>query len=99
AVVTNNAFIMGNGGLGIELTASGTVFNGTSLSTAGVIFGYQGVVIGGAGTVTNFGTITGTSPFASAILIGGGGSVFNATGRSITGGFTGIDFGVGGTGT
>jgi hypothetical protein len=67
-------------GAGVELVGGGSVTNGQSGSTAGLIAGggsnqYAGVAIfGGLGSVTNFGTIRGRT---SALILGAGGSVAN----------------------
>ena len=67
-------------GAGVELAAGGSVTNGQSGSPAGLIAGggsnnYAGVaILGGVGTVTNFGTIQGRT---SAVILGAGGNVAN----------------------
>ena len=46
---------------GITLPDGGTIANGSASSSAAVISGSTGIVLQGAGTVTNFGTIRGTA--------------------------------------
>ena len=62
---------------GVVLGAGGSVTNGQSGSSAGLISGWtSGVLIAGtAGTVTNFGTITGFR--RHGVLLSAGGSVTN----------------------
>ncbi|HEX3881554.1 MAG TPA: hypothetical protein VHW66_02745 [Stellaceae bacterium] len=112
-VVTNYATIEGTAGsstkeYGVELYSSGTVINGSALSTSAAIEGYYwGLRLGinGAspgGTVSNFGTIEATSATAGmGISLGSGGTVDNGSalspGATIRGGRYGIDSGYGGT--
>ena len=77
--------VIGSYSSGIELAAGGVVNNGSSGATGAFIFGGRhGVKIaGGAGTVTNFGTIEGGKDFSgtgnsAAIYLGVGGSVVNS---------------------
>jgi hypothetical protein len=91
--VTNFGTITGSTEDGVELTASGSVTNGQSGSTAGLIAGqYFGVYVkGGLGTVTNFGAISAAAPVGGAgVLLVAGGSVTNASTGSIEGQYTGI---------
>jgi hypothetical protein len=83
--ITNLGVIAGGtlatGGPGIWLAAGGSIANGSSLITTASIGAYEyGVqIVGAAGTVTNYGTITGTNDTGVQLTDGG----------SITNGFTG----------
>src|SRR5205814_647584 len=61
----NQGTVASSGGDGVNLTSGGLVVNGQSLSAGGTISGgSNGVYIhGGAGTVSNFGTIRGGSSY------------------------------------
>jgi len=86
-VVNRGTIIAANSygsGTGVNLTLGGFVTN----QTGGFIQGYYGITIGGsAGTVTNFGTITGTD--AVGVYFGVAGSTLTNAG-TITGGGAGI---------
>lgn len=105
ALVTNTGTIAGLSGSAITFDTfnpNGTVVNGTSLSTGGLIDGsVQGIFFQATGTVINFGTIGNSAGYGSAIFIGGSGVVLNgnatATGRLIDGGFYGVRIAGGGT--
>ena len=78
------------------LKDGGSVTNGATGGTAGLIEGhFDGVETGGAGTVTNTGTIIGT--FSNGVYLGNGGTVVNKAGL-IEGGFRGVRI-VGAAGT
>ncbi len=69
---------------GVFLTAGGIVHNETAALISG---GYRGIdITGGAGTVTNAGSIAGSKQ--QGIRLEGGGAVSNLAGGSITGGST-----------
>jgi hypothetical protein len=65
----------------IQMSDGGVVTNGSSLSRAAVIEGYNGVIVqGAAGTVTNFGTIASLAyGFSFPILLSKGGTVTNGS--------------------
>ena len=69
--VVNYGTIDSTGGTGIDLTDGGSITNGTSASTAYLIEGStSGVVItGAAGTIANFGIISGAS--GRGVYLGG----------------------------
>jgi len=82
--LTNFGSIVGSGGAtqyGVKMTLGGELTNGAPGDAAAVIQGYQSVVVtGGAGAVTNFGSILGTGGAdAYVISITGGGSVTNGS--------------------
>lgn len=69
-------------GIGIVLRAGGSVVNGASGSTAAVIEDYGGgILMGGAGTVANFGTIAGEGGTVGGagpgVVLSAGGTVAN----------------------
>lgn len=106
ALVTNTGTIAGQSLSAISFDTfnpSGTVVNGTSLTTNGLISGASdGIFFSQAGTVINFGTIASTQPgYGSAIFISGSGLVLNgdatATGRFIGSGYNAIVIAGGGT--
>ena len=77
-------------GNGIVLVGGGTVSNGTSGSTVGLISGGQyGVFMVAAGTVSNFGTINATNGYG--IVLQGGGTVTDA--GTISGSAAAVRFG------
>ncbi len=98
-LVINTGTIGANGGIGVSLNVNGTVVNGTSLSTVGLISGREGIDIPNVGTVINFATVIST--IVSAINIRGSGLVVNggsgATGQTIAGGSYGVRLDAGGT--
>lgn len=72
------------GNAGVYLFAGGTVTNGKSGATTGLITGSMGIQgTGGAVTVTNFGTIS--APGGYAILLNAGGIVTNSAGARLSG--------------
>jgi len=81
---------------GVDLKAGGSVTNGEGGSAGALIAGYHGVgIVGGSGTVVNFGTIEGKGvlipyyyPIISigdGVFLGAGGSVTNGQSGSSTG--------------
>ena len=80
----------GTSGIGVYLVAGGAVTNGAAGSTAALISGHQSAIniSGGAGTVSNFGTVsavkTGGTAFVTGIGLRGGGTVTNQAGGLIT---------------
>ena len=84
------------GSAAVDFRSGGSVTNGASGSTDGVITGvFQAIgITGSAGTVTNFGTISATGTYGTGIYLGAGGSVTNGSigvaGASITGGARGV---------
>jgi fibronectin-binding autotransporter adhesin len=104
-VVNNSGTIAANGtypgtGLGVKLLDGGSVVNGATDATSGLISArVSGVMIGGkVGTVTNYGTIKTTSNISSGIDLRAGGTVTNAAGALIAGVANGVDIS-GGAGT
>ncbi len=79
-------------GVGVALSAGGSVTNATLASISGSDNGVE--IAGGAGTVVNSGTISGTV----GVLLHAGGSVTNAASASIRGGNFGVSIN-GGAGT
>ena len=68
--VANFGTIVGYTRSGVFLLDGGVVANGSTTDTSALIQGLgrgNGVAIGGSGTVSNFGTITGRSTFVSAV--------------------------------
>ena len=85
-------------------STTGSVINGSASDAKALIYGYDGVDIGGAGTVTNFGTIRGTGVAGgSGIYLAARGSSVTNGGASQTGaiieGFSGVTVGAGYTAT
>ncbi|HEV2334514.1 MAG TPA: hypothetical protein VGS13_03345 [Stellaceae bacterium] len=78
---------LGTGGFGVDLAFGGLITNGASGASGALIDGAnRGVYIrGGSGTVTNFGTVGGTSGGGEGIHLDTGGAVFNQTTGVITG--------------
>ncbi len=96
--------LTGGFGIGVYLTAGGSVKNGASGSTAGVITGVHfGILISGSsGTIANFGTIEGTGSVGIGVYLAAGGLVTNGASGSgaalIEGGGGGVRLvGTGGT--
>jgi uncharacterized protein with beta-barrel porin domain len=81
--VTNSGYLAGTTNFGVALGAGGSVTN----QLGGVISGYrQGIYVStNAGTVTNAGSITGTTR-GPGVYLKAGGSVTNSVGGVITGG-------------
>jgi hypothetical protein len=79
-------------GNGVYLTAGGTVTNGGGADRSALIEGYSGIVINGAGTIKNSGTVsaTGTGGFGVSLYTGAltNGSANNAT--ALIEGYTGV---------
>ncbi|MEJ0019026.1 MAG: Hint domain-containing protein [Acetobacteraceae bacterium] len=79
ATVTNDGTISGTGSNGVVLTGGGSVTNGAAgptTSTALIAGALYGVYIkGGAGTLTNYGTVTGAANYG--VRIDGGGTLVN----------------------
>ncbi len=110
--VTNFATVIGTSGFGLRVSGStsvtSSVVNGPSGATSALITGgVGGVRIDGAGTVTNFATISaaavGGPGTGAGVFIGAGGALSNgsasATGASILGASQGVRFYNGGAGT
>ena len=76
---------------GVALLNGGSVFNGSGSSTAAVIDGYTyGIfALGGASTIGNYGTITGT--IGAGVDLQAGGFVANASGAVIASGNIGVE--------
>lgn len=92
--VVNYGTVIGNGasGFAVALTPGASLTNGAGMATGASIVGtLAGVIVyGGAGDVTNFGTIGATVGYASAIQFNLGGSVTNQASGVIAGGGQGI---------
>ena len=94
--VSNLGTIKGTGtaSSGIRMTAGGSVANGSSSVTTAQIEAAGGIFIyGGAGKVTNFGTIKNTASFDN-IALAAGGTVTNGTSLSTAALITGPALGV-----
>jgi hypothetical protein len=92
--VTNSGTIEGTGSLSVNnpLHHNGGVFLGAggSVANSGLIQGLSGVYVGkAAGTLTNSGTITGTS--LGGVVLAVGGAVVNRGKGALIQGYTGID--------
>ena len=96
--VTNFGSITGTGttGVGIFLTAGGSVANGasgpSSASISGVLNGIE--IAGATGIVTNFGAIEGTGISGAGIFLTAGGSVANGASGSTSALISGVLNGV-----
>ncbi len=91
--VTNTGTIEATGGtssVGVFLYAGGSVTNGATGATAALISGYyNGVFIGGAGTVVNDGKITATGTGGHGLIFPDVGVVLNDGGK-VTNGAAGV---------
>lgn len=94
--VTNSGIATGTADYGVNLSSGSVTNTGAALISGN----YDGVrVTTGAGTVTNHGTIQGTSASSVGVNLQGGGSVSNlGTASTISGGETGVQVGVGSAG-
>jgi uncharacterized protein with beta-barrel porin domain len=81
-----NAGTMTGGRYGVYLLGGGSVTNHSGDTISGYNIGVR--VFGGGGTVTNAGTITGTSRFG--IYLRAGGSVINQAGGTASGKYNGV---------
>ncbi len=107
ATVTNFGAIVGVGtgaaDFGVRLGAGGSLTSGAATHTGALIEGYSGVLIlGGAGTVVNFGTIEGDGVAAgeAGLFLAAGGSVTNGGGgdrAALIEGAGGVGLGAAGT--
>jgi hypothetical protein len=91
--VTNSGTVQGTGkyGAGIYLQDGGAVANLSTSAAALISGGDSGVkILGGAGTVTNSGTIRGSGTYGDGVYLGAGGSVGNAQGGLIEGAARGV---------
>jgi hypothetical protein len=98
--LANYGLITNTGGYGVDLQPGGTVINhgATASQAAGTIISGKGVLLlRGAGTVVNDGSIAATGTSGRGIYLKAGGSVTNAAAGSITG-YHGVQIG-GGAGT
>jgi hypothetical protein len=99
--VANYGTIAGTGpnGIGVYLRSGGSVTNGTSAATGGLITGTMiGVKIAeAAGTAANYGAISGTGTGGDGVLIVGAGQLANAPSATISGYATGAWLEGGGT--
>jgi hypothetical protein len=68
--IANFATIVGTVSHGVDVWYGGNIVNGTVSDTAAVIEGKMGVYLKGPGTLTNFGTITGTGGTAVELRSG-----------------------------
>ncbi len=93
----------GPDGYGVQMNGGGVVANGAATDRTAVISGYTGLEIqGAAGTVTNFGTITGVGVGATqaGLVLKGGGNLTNGGAHDTTAliqGATGVALDGGGT--
>jgi hypothetical protein len=83
-------------GMGVLAVATAAVVNGSASDTTADISGYySGVRIEGAGaSVANFGKITATSTFGSAVYLRAGGNVTNGSATDTVASIGGVEFGV-----
>jgi uncharacterized protein with beta-barrel porin domain len=92
--VTNSGSIRATGtsAVGVSLYAGGTVNNLTGGTIIGTQYGVGPSPGGntGGGTVTNWGSITGTGAYSTGIGLNGGGSVTNQPGGTVSGGAYGV---------
>jgi hypothetical protein len=83
--VTNGGSIIGLGtsGIGVAMLAGGSVINGSTADTHALISGVVAVgIVGGTGTVANYGTITSDATTISSTTAG----VYMSTGGTVTNG-------------
>lgn len=75
--VLNSATIIGTGtaGIGVALNAGGDVVNGSGNTAALISGGADGISTGGRATITNYGTILGTT--AAGVVMAGAGLLAN----------------------
>jgi hypothetical protein len=91
--ITNDGTVSSAAGRGISLAGAGNVSNGPTSGTAATISGTTDAIqISGAGTVTNWGSISGITGVA---LLAGGSVANNASGSISASGATGSGFSVG----
>jgi hypothetical protein len=80
ATLYNDGLVLAADGIAVDLKAGGLVENGDTGHTGARIYGAQGLALGAAGTVENFGTIDGIS---LGVGLGAGGSLTNAASGKI----------------
>jgi VCBS repeat-containing protein len=85
--VVNSGKIAGAVDWGVGLFAGGLVTNAASASITG---GFAGVVMFGAGTVLNSGSVAGVGTTGVGVSLNAGGSVTNAASAAITGAGSGV---------
>ncbi len=76
------------GGAGVNFLGGGTVQNGGPTDATALIEGYGGVILGAAGTVTNYADITGLA--GTGVLLESGGEVDNGMGADRSAQITGL---------
>ena len=89
--VTNLGTIHGGGAFDAVFLGGGSLTNGSSANHAATIISAEAVsFLSASGTVTNYGTITGTGTNLSGVRLNFGGTVSNAAGALITGQYNGV---------
>jgi hypothetical protein len=89
-MVTNFGTIFGsgvyNGATGVQMNSGGRLVNGTVRDVGASIAGYTGVLLGGPGTVTNYGAIDGLGASGAqyGVDLADGGTVINGVGTDRT---------------
>jgi hypothetical protein len=85
--------------MGVLLTNGGRVTNGSASDQRALIRSNDGVYVsGGAGTVTNYGTVTGENAFGIGVDLTAGGTVTNGTAQDFKALISGVSTGVQGAG-
>ena len=89
--VTNLGTIHGGGAFDAVFLGGGSLTNGSSADHAATIISPEAVsFLSAPGTVTNYGTITGTNANLSGVRLNFGGTVSNTAGALITGQYNGV---------
>src|SRR6185503_15982533 len=76
--IVNLGTVQATSGAAVYLAAGGGVSNGSAVSPDALISGYSGIVVrGAAGSVVNYGLISSSEVFSSAVALDVGGSLSN----------------------